>query len=780
MDAQSDIKDAARAPIFSADRRLQAGTRKFTMYEASFGLKRRPFAATPDATCFLSSGPIQAALDELVVCVEQGQGIAVVTAPAGTGKTLLCERLRCELDGRFETVFLRHASFMTRRALLQTVLCELNYSYHHPSEQELRLELFPAILALQPNREALVLICDEAHQLTDSLLEELRILGDFAESGRPLVRLVLVGQLALEEKLAQPSLEAFNQRIRAHINLSTFDMAESLDYIDYRITWAGGRTDEIFTPEAINAIARASDGVPRCINQLADHTLLLAFVAEQRPAGEELVREALNDLRQLPLQWNEPVSSDRLESRGDDDARNPPVWPGRDASGFLEESAPHSITSSSYEPDVDAAGTTHGSQRFASVEVGADAEPPGLPPRATFETVSSSVGHQVESVEVGSDDWRRTLDLFNPRPTESSLVATMTDLLPQENRSAGEGRFQTDPEQRSQLHELLEDAYAAAAQAEAMKRAAAEGQERATSQTLNTVERLSISSTSRHGQDDVAITQHAVSLSQPATGFSEEVIVDRYVSIDAGFEPAVESPSDTAPTSQVRTAPGQIATPEDLRSIDRPLESSNAGDWLAVTDVAVDLTGNDSFKDEEFSSVHQARQRQPSLDNDRDDDELPVDETDVGLETESGQLDSLLPTLHRETRVDMTCTELASHHAQYWPAAASDESDLAFARGDSQTSGRIEQLADDMFAFGQSLRPAGALSTTSASILEALRHEVDELVAAETPDSPLHPASATSDSSWESVETEPVASTAAPRPFRYLFSMLRRKQQGLS
>src|SRR5262249_46071326 len=155
--------------------------RKITMYEASFGLTRRPFAATPDATCFLSAAPIQAALDELVVCVEQGQGIGVLTAPAGTGKTLLCERLRFELGERFETVLLRHASFLTRRALLQTVLCELNHSYHHPSEQELRLELFPTIRALAPKREALVLICDEAHQLSDSLLEELRILADFAE-----------------------------------------------------------------------------------------------------------------------------------------------------------------------------------------------------------------------------------------------------------------------------------------------------------------------------------------------------------------------------------------------------------------------------------------------------------------------------------------------------------------------------------------------------------------------------------------------------------------------
>ena len=235
------------------------------MYEASFGLQRRPFSATPDATCFLSAGPIQAALDEIMVCIEQGQGIAVLTAPAGVGKTLMCERICRELTSRFQAVFLRHASFLTRRALLQTLLCELNHAYHHPSEHELRLALFPAIRALRPQREALVVVCDEAHHLPESLLEELRILADFAEAGRPLVRLVLAGQLSLEENLIQPALEAFNQRIRAQVTLPTFDRATSLDYLDYRLTWGGGRTAEIFTPAAMDLIVQVSDGIPRCI-----------------------------------------------------------------------------------------------------------------------------------------------------------------------------------------------------------------------------------------------------------------------------------------------------------------------------------------------------------------------------------------------------------------------------------------------------------------------------------------------------------------------------------
>jgi general secretion pathway protein A len=279
------------------------------MYEDQFLLKRRPFAATPDPRCFLASGQIQSALDELVVCVEQGQGVAVVSAPAGTGKTLLCERLRSELESRFQVVLLPHASFLTRRAILQSILADLNHSYRRQDEQELRLELSPAIRALSPKREAMVLILDEAHMLAEDLLEELRILSDLSDHGRPLVRLVLVGQPGIEETLARPSLEALNQRIRAHVCLDSFDRATAVDYIDYRITWAGGRTGEIFTPDALDLIYRASDGVPRCINQLCDHALLLAYVAEQKPVTAATIREALKDLQTSQMSRPFPPST---------------------------------------------------------------------------------------------------------------------------------------------------------------------------------------------------------------------------------------------------------------------------------------------------------------------------------------------------------------------------------------------------------------------------------------------------------------------------------------
>lgn len=294
------------------------------MYEKFFGLKRRPFAATPDANCWFHSERYQAAIDELLVCAEQGQGVGIVIAPAGIGKTLLCERLVREIGEPFTSVLLRHATYHSRRSFLQTLLSELAQPYDFPTDQELRLALAPVLRGLGQQGRALVLVVDEAHELSEPLLEELRILADQAQEGKPLVRLILCGQLGLEDKLAHPLLRALNQRVRAHVSLLPLSLTESADYLDYRITWAGGRTEELFTPEAVDVICQAADGVPRCLNQLADHALLSAYVAEEQPVTATTVRHALEDLEHLPLAWNrrplsEPIAAYESDWSSSDD-----------------------------------------------------------------------------------------------------------------------------------------------------------------------------------------------------------------------------------------------------------------------------------------------------------------------------------------------------------------------------------------------------------------------------------------------------------------------------
>lgn len=282
------------------------------MYEQFFQLERRPFAATPDPACFFRCESISHVLDQLTVCIEHGQGIGILTSPAGMGKTLVCQRLVKQLGERFRMIFLGNSNFPTRRSLLQAILFETGVEFSRKDEQELRHELRNVLRDLRKEYESVVLIVDEAHSFEAELLEEIRTLVDLGDEGHSLVRVILSGQLELEERMTDRRFDAINQRVSTHVYLESLSIAESIGYLRHRIEWADGNPDEVFSEDAATIISRASCGVPRCLNQLADHSLLLGFAADESPVQEATVREALEDLKQLPLHWNDVNDADRM------------------------------------------------------------------------------------------------------------------------------------------------------------------------------------------------------------------------------------------------------------------------------------------------------------------------------------------------------------------------------------------------------------------------------------------------------------------------------------
>ncbi|HEV8068609.1 MAG TPA: AAA family ATPase [Planctomycetaceae bacterium] len=277
------------------------------MFEPFFGLRKRPFAALPDADCFVPLEGICQAFDGLFQAAAEGRGIGVLSAPAGLGKSLVCQRLARELSANFRVVLLPSGNFLTRRSLLQAILFELGHSFVRMGDQELRLALSATLRALRPAQRGLVLIVDEAHLLAARMLEELRALLSFGEAGEPLVRLIVSGQLSLEETLSRPECDAFNQRIACQVMLPLLTREESSSYLTRRLAWAGVNVSEVFTRESLTAVCEAADGVPRCLHQLADHCLSLATTRSEKPIILRTVREALDHLKQLPLAWAEPT-----------------------------------------------------------------------------------------------------------------------------------------------------------------------------------------------------------------------------------------------------------------------------------------------------------------------------------------------------------------------------------------------------------------------------------------------------------------------------------------
>ena len=166
--------------------------------EACFGFRGRPFQSAPQDELFVPLEPTVGAIEQLVQAAERGDGIGVVTAAPGAGKTVVCREVKARLEPKFATVLLASCSFPTRRAMLQSILFEMGCEYARLSEQETRLHLLQAAQAVMPARQGLVIIADEAHQLSPRLLEELRCLTNHVEKGQPLIRVLVSGQLALE------------------------------------------------------------------------------------------------------------------------------------------------------------------------------------------------------------------------------------------------------------------------------------------------------------------------------------------------------------------------------------------------------------------------------------------------------------------------------------------------------------------------------------------------------------------------------------------------------
>lgn len=287
------------------------------MYEAFFGLRSRPFSPLPRVDTFVPVAPLREPLNSLIRCIEQDQGIGVLTSPAGSGKTLLCRKLTQHFREIRRTVLLTTARFPTRRALLQAILFELKHPYVGLSEQESRLRVLDLLQSSPHPMNRMLLIVDEAHLLSAKGIEELRTLTDYEIEGKPGISLILSGQLELEELLTEPCMSALNQRVGCHVCIEPLTFEESGQYIRDRLRSAGSDGLTVFTPEAIHLVCTASEGNPRRINQLCDHSLLIAFAEERRPVDEPIVRAALLDLRELPLHWNTPLD---LSNSGE---RNP-------------------------------------------------------------------------------------------------------------------------------------------------------------------------------------------------------------------------------------------------------------------------------------------------------------------------------------------------------------------------------------------------------------------------------------------------------------------------
>jgi len=281
------------------------------MYKSFFRLKENPFNVNPDPRFLFLTSQIEEALTCLMYGLQTRKGFMTLTGEVGTGKTTLINRLLDWLHvRRARTAFLFN-SRMNSNQLFDFILAEFEIVCESKSKSQQLLKLNHWLLDRYRNGETVVLIIDEAQNLSFPVLEEIRLLTNLETATEKLLQIVLSGQPELEEKLKLPQLRQLRQRIMLRCRTSPLTKEETFGYIVERLktAGAGGAADTIFSPKALETVYLYSLGIPRVINLLCEHSLVNAFTENQRPIEPKIVEEVAHEFQLDEVEPIAPVGS---------------------------------------------------------------------------------------------------------------------------------------------------------------------------------------------------------------------------------------------------------------------------------------------------------------------------------------------------------------------------------------------------------------------------------------------------------------------------------------
>lgn len=264
------------------------------MYEKYYGFTEKPFNMTPDSRFFYASPKHEEALNCLLLAISERNGFVVITGEIGSGKTTVCRTLINRLDHTTKVALVLN-THLGKKELLTTILEDLSIEYRSTSKTHLISALNKYLLEQASKDINVVLIIDEAQNLTPSVIEEIRMLSNLETEREKLIQIVLMGQPELKQKLALPRLEQFRQRIVFHYHIAPLSKDETDGYIKHRLKKAGNEPADIFTAEAIDQIYEYSKGVPRLINGICHNSLISGLVYETKRIPKEIVLEAIKE-----------------------------------------------------------------------------------------------------------------------------------------------------------------------------------------------------------------------------------------------------------------------------------------------------------------------------------------------------------------------------------------------------------------------------------------------------------------------------------------------------
>ncbi len=267
------------------------------MYLTFYGLRDRPFNATPDPRFLYMSPGHREALAQLLYGTQERKGFIVLTGKVGTGKTTLLHTLCQRLNGQSAIAFVVNST-LPFDELLEYVLEDLGIKQKGESRAQRLIALNNFLIERERAGQNTILIVDEAQNLDVATLEQIRLLSNFETPTSKLLQILLVGQPELKARLNLPELRQLKQRIGLRCQIPPLTLEEACAYIRTRLRIAGGRDLGLFADSAVDRITAYSGGIPRLINTVCDHCLLFGYADQTRRIDRHIVNQAIEYLEE--------------------------------------------------------------------------------------------------------------------------------------------------------------------------------------------------------------------------------------------------------------------------------------------------------------------------------------------------------------------------------------------------------------------------------------------------------------------------------------------------
>ena len=266
------------------------------MYKKFFGLKENPFNVNPDPRYLYLTPNTQEALACLTYGIETRKGFIMLTGEVGTGKTTILNALLHKLGPLVQTAYIFNTS-LTVEDLFAALFEELELDWQDPFRKTAALSrLNKYLIERMTNGLQTLLIVDEAQNLSDAMLEEIRMLSNLETPQSKLLQIMLVGQPELADKLSQPGLRQLRQRVELRHAIRPLRADETAAYVRERLLVAGHPKGDLFAGSAERAVHRFARGIPRVVNVLCDNALIAAFAREQTKVSAQLVELSAAEL----------------------------------------------------------------------------------------------------------------------------------------------------------------------------------------------------------------------------------------------------------------------------------------------------------------------------------------------------------------------------------------------------------------------------------------------------------------------------------------------------